>query len=574
MTRSALACAAFVSACGALVPAQSTARVSTDSSGAQGNNYSGTYGNAISGDGRWVAFGSGATNLVPGGSPLQWELFRKDRRTGITAIVSVDSLGSPGGAGSFYPSLSADGNLVAFESDSGFGTGDTNGRRDVFVHDCTAGSTELVSVGPTGTQWGDACSGAAISGNGNVVAFVKTHLVAGSGRDGGGYHARIDVLVRDRAAGTTVFANLNPAGVVSNTVNGLSPAPSISFDGRFVAFASAATDLVAGDTNGHYDVFVRDLAFGVTTRASLDGNGVEGDGDSLSPSISADGRYVAFTSAATDLVPGDANGHTDVFVRDRVAGTTVLASVSTLGAQADADCLAPRISADGRCVVFHSVATTLAPANGDLYDDVFVRDLEHGTTERVSVALAGDPNGASDMPSISGDGRCVAFRSMASNLVAGDTNGTFDVFVRDRGLTGSIAALPGAGCPGSAGTPLHTATGTPEIGGSVQYALASAPGNAPAAAIFGLSDTYWDAVPLPFDFAAIGAPGCLLRVAPTVLDFGLTQPDGTLVQTLAFAHEPALLGAALFSQFAAVDPEANALGVTLSNAVATTLGGY
>lgn len=558
----------------AFAAAQTTTRVSVDSNGAQANNYSGTYGNSISADGRFVAFGSGATNLVPGGSPLQWELFRKDRLTGTTTIVSVDSLGNPGGNGSFFPSISANGNVVAFESDSGFGTGDTNGRRDIFAHDCTTGITQLVSVSSAGTQWPDASSSAAISGDGNVVAFVKTHLLVGSGRDGGGYHARLDVLVRDRAAGTTVYANVNTAGLVSYVVNSLAPSPSVSFDGHFVAFTSKASDLVANDLNAHYDVFVRDMVAGATVRASLDNAGNEGNGDSLAPSISADGRYVAFTSAATNLVSGDANGHVDVFVRDLVAGTTVLASVSTAGVQADADCLAPKISADGTCVTFHSTATTLAPSHGDFVDDVFVRDLVRGTTERASEALAGDPNGASTMPSISGNGRFVAFLSFASNLVAGDTNGTYDVFVRDRAVAGAISPLPGDGCAGSAGVPLLTATGTPEIGGQVDYALANAPAGAIAALIFGFSDTLWGSTPLPFDLGVAGAPGCLLRVEPLLLEPGIATASGTLDVVEPFPHLPALLGVVLYTQFAVGDAAANALGVTLANALQTRLGGY
>lgn len=571
MLRSSLVVACLAGAFPVIALAQTTARVSVDANGVQGNNYSGTYGDAISADGRYVAFGSGATNLVPGGSPLQWELFRKDRLTGAIAMISVDASGTPGAAGSFYPSISADGSAVAFESDSGFGTGDTNGRRDIFVHDFATGSTSLVSVTASGAQWADPCQEAAISGDGRHVAFSKTHQVNTGGR-GGGYHHRTDVLVHDRLAGNTEVVNINTNGVQTTAL--YSSSPSLSFDGRYIAFTSSAADLVAGDTNGSADVFVRDMQLAVTTRVSLDSLGGEGNGDSLSPSLSFDGRFVAFASAATNLVPGDLNGHADIFVHDNLTGTTVLASVDANGVQADADCLAPAISADGRFVTFHSVATTLAPGDANHADDVFVRDLLRGTTERVSVALAGDADGPSDKPSISADGRLVAFRSYASNLVAGDTNGTYDVFVRDRGATGAFTALAGDGCPGSAGTPLHTATGTPEIGNAVQYSLAHAPAAALAVAVYGFSATRWNTMPLPLDLGVIGAPGCWLRIEPLIQTPGLTGPDGTLTDTIAIAGDRALIGIRFFTQFAAFDPPANTSGLTVSNAIGTTVGGW
>jgi Tol biopolymer transport system component len=418
--------------------------VSVDSNGAQGNNYSGTYGDAISAAGRFVAFGSGATNLVPGGSPLQWELFRHDQLTGATVMISVDSSGTPGPAGSFYPSISADGSVVAFESDSGFGTGDSNGRTDIFVHDFATGTTSLMSLSSSGVQRADPCHSAAISGDGRFVAFHKIHATTM-------YHHRTDVYVRDRQAGTTAVVNVNTSGV--QTTGTYSSDPSISFDGRFIAFASTATDLVSGDTNASYDIFVRDMQLGVNVRASVDSLGNEGDDDSLDPSISSDGRFVAFSSVATNLVSTDVNGHADVFVHDMLTGATVLASVDSNGAQANADCLNPSLSADGRFVSFHSTASNLVLGDTNNADDVFVRDLLLGTTTCASIGLADAPaNGASDRAAISVDGRFISFVSFASSLVAGDTNGTYDVFVRDRGPASAFAPLcfgdgTGGACP-------------------------------------------------------------------------------------------------------------------------------
>jgi hypothetical protein len=412
-------------------PAQTTQIMSVDSNGVLGNNYSGTYGDAISADGRFVAFGSGATNLIPGGSPLAWEIFLHDRLTGGTVMVSVDSAGNPGTG--FYPSISADGSCVAFESGSGFGTGDTNGRSDVFVHDFTNGQTTRMSVDSNGQQWFDACTGAAISGDGRYVAFQKLHPTSM-------YHFRKDLYLHDRQTGNTAQVNINTNGVP--TTGTYSYGGSVSFDGRLIAFTSTASDLVAGDTNASYDIFVRDMQAGVNTRVSLDSSGAEGNGDSLDPSISSDGRCVAFSSAATNLVPGDANAHIDIFVHNIQTGETVLASVDSNGVQANADCLDPVLSADGRYVTFHSTAMNLVANDTNNADDVFVRDLLLGTTECVSVGLNGTPgNGLSDKASISSDGRYVSFVSFASNLAAGDTNGTYDVFARDRGSEHSSTSV-------------------------------------------------------------------------------------------------------------------------------------
>ncbi len=411
----------------ASVRAQSTSLASVDSNGVQGNNYSGTYGDAISADGRFVAFGSGATNLVAGGSPLQWEIFRHDRVTGSTVLASIDTSGVVGPAGSYYPSISADGSAVAFESDSGFNTGDTNGRTDVFVHDFVAGTTTRMSVDSNGNQWGaDSCHAAAISGDARFVAFHKIHPTTK-------YHHRTDVYVHDRQTGQTSVVNVNTSGV--QTAGLYSTDPAISFDGRWIAFSSSATDLVSGDANAAYDVFLRDMQLGVTTRVSVDSSGAEGDGDSLDPSISSDGRFVAFSSVATNLAPGDLNAHADVFVHDSLTGGTLLASVGLNGVGANADCVAPSISADGRFVSFQSSASNLVAGDTNNQADVFVRDLLLGTTVRASLGVGGDSNGQSEFAHISADGRSISFVSFASNLVVGDTNGTFDVFVRDQGCT-------------------------------------------------------------------------------------------------------------------------------------------
>src|SRR4051794_28287314 len=213
--------------------------------------------------------------------------------------------------------------------------------------------------------------------------------------------------------------------------NRYSESPSISADGRFVAFASDASNLVSGDRNGQRDVFVRDRRARKTTRVSVGSPEVKTDGFSYSPSISADGRFVAFASEASDLVRGDRNVYSDVFVRDRKAGETTLVSVSSTGAGGVGSSGDPSISADGRLVAFGSLAPNLVDGDSNDHGDTFVRDRRTGKTTRVSISSRGvEADGESGGGGISADGRFVAFSSHASNLVAEDRRGLLDVFVR------------------------------------------------------------------------------------------------------------------------------------------------
>ncbi len=236
------------------------------------------------------------------------------------------------------------------------------------------------------------------------------------------------VLADADLAATTERVSVSSAEAEGNYRSNWS---SVSADGRYVAFSSLADNLVAGDTNGVVDVFVRDRVTGITDRVSVSGAGEQGNDWSNWPSISADGRYVAFMSTANNLVAGDTNGSWDVFVRDRVSGETERVNVSSAGAEANGPSGYSVISADGRYVAFMSDATNLVPGDTNGRADVFVRDRMAGETQRVSVSSAGvEADGRSDENSISADGRYVAFGSRASNLVPGDTNGTRDIFVR------------------------------------------------------------------------------------------------------------------------------------------------
>jgi Tol biopolymer transport system component len=416
-----------------------TTRVSVATGGTQANNYNGSGPTAISADGRYVAFDSFASNLVAGDTNGNgnWNVFVRDRVTGATTRVSVASDGTQANGGSYDPVISADGRCVAFVSGaSNLVAGDTNAKQDVFVRDRVTGATARVSVASDGTQANESNFGESISADGRYVAFysVASNLVAGD------TNGTSDVFVHDRVTGATTRVSVATGGAQADSFNDSGPS-AISADGRYVAFESYASNLVAGDTNGQWDAFVRDRVTGATTRVSVASDGAQANNDSSAPVISADGRFVAFYSVASNLVAGDTNGKKDVFVHDRVTGATTRVSVAIGGTQVNGDSVQPVTSADGRYVAFQSLASNLVAGDTNGTWDVFVHDRVTGATTRVSVATAGtQANGGSGGASISADGRYVAFGSDASNLVAGDTNARSDVFVRDR-LVPVLAAV-------------------------------------------------------------------------------------------------------------------------------------
>jgi Tol biopolymer transport system component len=301
-----------------------------------------------------------------------------------------------------------------------------------------------VSVGAGGTQADGASFSPSLSADGRFVAFESrsTNLVPGDTNNAP------DVFVRDRQAGQIERVSLATDGTQASGFSLFlrgSFSPSLSADGRFVAFVSDASNLVPGDTNNVYDVFVRDRQAGATERVSVGAGGAQADGASVSPSLSADGRLVAFESHATNLVPGDTNNAHDVFVRDREAGPIERVPLAADGGRANGESYSPSLSADGRFVAFESYATDLVPGDTNGQRDIFVRDRQAGTTERVSLTADGaQAGGNSTSLSLSADGRFVAFVS-GDNLVPGDTNGVTDVFVRDRQAGATERVSVGAG---------------------------------------------------------------------------------------------------------------------------------
>jgi Tol biopolymer transport system component len=346
-----------------------TTRVNLGPGGVQANGNVAGSTVAISADGRVVAFGSDATNLVPDDTNGRDDVFVRDRKTGETTRVSVGPGGTEADGNSSPSGLSADGRFVLFFSyATNLVSGDTNGAADVFVHDRKTGTTERVSVGSGGTQASQDSFGGGISGNGRFVTFYTfdVNVVPGGTNF-------LDSFVHDRKTGRTERVNVGPGGVQGN---GDSLLPVISADGRYVAFASAATNLVPGDTNGRFDTFVHDRRTGKNWRVSVASDGTEGNADSgggYFPAISRDGRHVAFVSSATNLVAGDTNGVDDVFVHDRETGRTGRVSVGLRGGQGDTVSFGPAISADGRAVAFTSDATNLVRKDTNGVSDVFVR---------------------------------------------------------------------------------------------------------------------------------------------------------------------------------------------------------
>lgn len=324
---------------------------------------------SISGDGRFVAFMSAASDLVPNDLNQTRDVFVRDRVAGTTTLVSPVSVATVGGRASGDPSISSDGRYIAFDSFGDLPTiGDTNGKRDVFLFDQQTGAVELISQGSGGNPGDGDSWDAAVSADGRFVAFASYADLAI-----GNYYTS-HIYVRDRLTGTTRLADRSlafpaePAGAM---------APSISADGRWVSYSSAANDLAPGDGNVNLlDVFVTDLLTGTVELVSVTPQGVAGNGPSRDPSISIDGRYVTFASAASDLLQAgaDSNGHYDVFLRDRQLGTTERLSVGPTGAQGTSNSLSPSISADGRSTAMTS-QSMLVPSDANGWGDVYVRDL-------------------------------------------------------------------------------------------------------------------------------------------------------------------------------------------------------
>ncbi len=421
-----------------LADAQLTERVNLATGGAQAQNSA--FVDALctlSADGRCAAFQSYAANLVSGDTNAKVDIFVRDRLTAQTERVSVGPGGIQSNGDCWNPALSADGRFVAFEAASSTLVPGVGGvLRQIYLRDRLNAATELVSVSNGGIPAQANVYDASLSADGRWVAF------RGNGLDPADLGQYFRIYLRDRQTAQTILVSRELPGA---TYDGHSSSPALSADGRCLCFVSDASTLVAGDSNGKSDVFVFDRLLGTTELVSDAGAGVPGNGHAISASISQDGRFVAFSSAASNLVAGDTNSRVDVFVRDRQSGQTSRVSLASGGGQSDADSLQPTLSAEGRWVAFVSQAHDLVPPDPTLICDVYLHDCWLGGTTRISVSSEGVlGDGPSLSAAISADGRYVAYRSDAANLVAGDTNGTQDVFVSDLRAAGfTRLCLPG-----------------------------------------------------------------------------------------------------------------------------------
>ena len=436
-------CLLFVSvllimAAGALRPARAdgptTVLVSADANGRPANQASSQP--VISADGRFVAFTSKASNLVPGDTNRKTDIFVRDLLLGVTERVSVATDGSQGNDNSNEPAISGNGRFVVFTSTATNLVPESADRRGgdwyrgpgiyVYLHDRQTHTTELVSIDSNGVPADERAWLGDVSYDGRYVIFSShcEHLVQPD------YNGnRRDVFRHDRVTGITRMIDLLPNG--QNPWEGGSFS-GISADGNRIVYRSLDGGLVAGDNNQDFDIFVYDVAAGTTRRVSVSSSGVQGNDMANRPAISADGLFATFDTTST-LVAGDSNARSDVFVHDLATGLTTRVSVKTGGAQANNHSTQASLSGDGRFVVFISTATNLVAGDTNRQSDIFLHDRQTGVTSRVSLTAGGAQatGGASTAPRIAADGHSVAFLSKAKNLIPGLNPGAVgQIYVR------------------------------------------------------------------------------------------------------------------------------------------------
>ncbi len=426
--------------------AQSITRASVDSAGLEGIEASRSAD--VSADGKLVVFASDAPNLVAGDVEGNQDVFLHNRTTGVTLRVS-ENAGVGGDADSGRPVISADGSTVAFESLArNLVPADFNSAHDIFTYNVATGGLKRVSVAALGVEGNGESREPAVSDDGKFVAYYSAatnlHVLD--------QNLSLDVFVRDLGASVNHLASFGLAGTSGNGDSGYLSAVAISGNGQQVAFISKASDLVLGDTNGASDIFVSNLTTSTVERVTVSTAGVEGNGACRACDISGDGKVVVFDSVASNLVAGDLNGAPDVFLRDMGAATTRRVSVDSNGVEANGFSVFPVISGDGSTVAFNSVASNLVPVDLNGVSDVFMASVATGAVRRVSEDSGGQGgDGASSEPCLNQDGTVTAFASTSTNLVLGDTNGVEDVFVSSPGGSGENSGESDCDCTAANG---------------------------------------------------------------------------------------------------------------------------
>jgi Tol biopolymer transport system component len=420
-----LVAAALPAAAVAAVPDERAFRASRSAAGGDPDGASRRPDFSTSGE--LIVFESSASNLAADPNGAVADIFERDLNTGATRLVSAAPDGSGANGASGSATVASRTGTVVFESAAtNLGPRDTNGVGDIYAR-AGDGPIQRVSLTSGGGEPDARSFEPDVSADGRFVVFTTAAGLVPEDING-----VEDVYIRDLAAGTTA--------IVSKGGNGPSRAPAISPDGLFVTYTSTATTLVAGDTNEVADVFLADLKFRRTQRVSVSTSGRQQNRAVEKPffivsDVSRDGRYVAWDSDATNLVRGDTNRDTDVFVRDVNTQTTERVSRTLLDRQADNDSYFPSLSADGRFVGFSSYATNIWPHDRK-GEDVFMHDRRLDTTTLLTAREDGTPRGAENVqqllrrPALSVDGDRVTFTS-TSSLAAGDGNDIEDVYVRE-----------------------------------------------------------------------------------------------------------------------------------------------
>jgi Tol biopolymer transport system component len=397
-------------------------------------------GPAVNDDGEFVGFNSNALNLLSPPLPNHVpQVYRRDLGIEVTRLISISPSDQAGNAPSsatgnfpsgFAPGISADGRFVTFSSRAtNLVPDDTNGFEDVFVYDTAADAMELITRGIDGPANG-VSTFPRLSADARFVVFQSnaSNLVENDENE------QTDIFLFDRSNGGLIRVSTTASG---EAANGISITPAISADGRIIAFISEATNLIEGNTRGIPQAFVKVLDSGAVELISVGISGTPGNAASFLPVTTANGVQIAFKSEAFNLVPNDTNGVPDVFVFNRDTDVMQRVSVDSFGNQSDGLSGGPGISAAGRFVAFGSFASNFVPDDGNGFSDVYVYDRfppgrNQGLIARVTVAMGGlEPNeGVPDFPvAISADGRWIGFASAASNLVPNDINNEFDVFL-------------------------------------------------------------------------------------------------------------------------------------------------
>ncbi len=423
----ALSGLAALSLSAAAARGQVFARESVSSSGVEstttgGGFFNGAFNPSVSDDGRFVVFESNANNLVDFEFTTGTQIYLRDRQLGTTTLVSRGTAGIGGNGTSELPTISGDGSTVVFQSAaSDLVTGDTNGSIDVFVWDRASGNITRVSVSSTGAQADRPASdtfGPAISANGRYVAFSST---AGNLVTAPGGTNRSHIYRRDRQTGTTIRVSVTGADTAGGS---LSTTPTISGDGNRIAFRSAATNLVTGDTNLINDIFVRTVSTQTTTRVSLTSAGGQiASGAPTVPAISRDGNAVLFFH--TGNVTGAASTLTQLYLRDLTAGTTIRI---TPGSGGEGTAV---FTGDGSRVIFSTYTDNLVAGDTNGLEDVFSYDRASGTLSQLTLISGSPALGACTSPASNFTGTLVVFESDAANFITTDFNGLSDIFSYD-----------------------------------------------------------------------------------------------------------------------------------------------